>query len=68
MFIKESIIKAPPERMFAFHELPDAFERLISPWGKAKVIQKADISQLGSSRLEKLFEYRHQVTRAWCEL
>ncbi|MCC6329845.1 MAG: SRPBCC family protein [Acidobacteria bacterium] len=147
IFITESIIKAPPERVFAFHELPDALERLIPPWEKAKVIQKADISQLGSRaiietsifgifsvrwvaehtaydpptsfedvqingpfrswrhrhivephgegsvlrdeiayempipvfgplaapisvtpRLEKLFEYRHQVTRAWCEL
>lgn len=48
MFIKESIIKAPPERVFAFHELPDALERSIPPWEKAKVIQKADISQLGS--------------------
>ncbi len=146
-FIKESIIKAPPERVFAFHELPDALERLLPPWEKAKVIQKADISHVGSRaiietsilgifniwwvaehtaydpprsfedvqikgpfrswrhrhivephregsvlrdeityempipifgplaapvsvtpRLEKLFEYRHHVTRAWCEL
>ena len=47
-FVKESIIKASPEKVFAFHELPDAFERLIPPWENAKVIQKADISKIGS--------------------
>ncbi|MEO8648053.1 MAG: SRPBCC family protein [Acidobacteriota bacterium] len=47
-FIKESVIKAAPECVFAFHELPDALERLIPPWEKARVIQKADISKVGS--------------------
>lgn len=47
-FIKESVIKAPPERVFAFHELPDAFERLMPPWENARVVQKADISKIGS--------------------
>ncbi|MDQ2747794.1 MAG: SRPBCC family protein [Acidobacteriota bacterium] len=47
-FIKESIIKAAPERVFAFHELPDAFERLMPPDDGAKIIQKADISKIGS--------------------
>ncbi len=47
-FVKESIIKAAPERVFAFHELPDAFERLVPPWENAKVVQKADISKIGS--------------------
>ena len=47
-FIKESIIKASPERVFAFHELPDAFERLMSPDDNAKIVQKADISKIGS--------------------
>lgn len=56
-FIKESIIKAPPERVFAFHELPDAIERLIPPWENAKVIQKADISKIGSQAIieQKIF-------------
>jgi len=31
-FTKESVIRATPERVFAFHELPDAFERLMPPW------------------------------------
>ena len=42
------MIRASPERVFAFHELPDAFERLIPPWETAKIIQKADISVIGS--------------------
>ncbi len=47
-FIKESIIKATPERVFAFHELSDAFERLVPTWENAKIVQKADISVIGS--------------------
>ncbi len=47
-FKKESIINASPERVFGFHELPDAFERLIPPWENTKIIQRADISEIGS--------------------
>jgi len=47
-FVKESLIRATPERVFAFHELPDAIERLMPPEEVAAVIQKADISQIGS--------------------
>jgi len=56
-FVKESIIKATPEKVFAFHELPDAFERLIPPWENAKIIQKADISKIGSQAIieQKIF-------------
>ena len=56
-FVKESVIKASPERVFAFHELPDAFERLVPPWENAKVIQKADISKIGSRAIieQKIF-------------
>ncbi|MBA3601532.1 MAG: SRPBCC family protein [Acidobacteria bacterium] len=56
-FTKESIIKATPERIFAFHELPDAIERLIPPWENAKIIQKADISEIGSQAIieQKIF-------------
>ena len=50
-FIKESIINAAPERVFAFHELPDAFERLMPPWEDAVIIQKADISVIGSQAI-----------------
>lgn len=47
-FVYESVIRATPERVFGFHELPDAFERLMPPWEKAAILQKADISQIGS--------------------
>lgn len=50
-FTKESVIKATPERVFEFHELPDAFERLIPPWENARIIQKADISKIGSQAI-----------------
>lgn len=56
-YIKESIIKATPEKVFAFHALPDAIERLIPPWENAKIIQKADISVVGSRAVieQKIF-------------
>ena len=56
-FEKETFIRAPPERVFAFHELPDAIHRLIPPWEDVKVIQKAEISQIGSQAIieTKLF-------------
>ena len=47
-FVKETLIHCDPERVFAFHLLPDAFERLIPPWEKVDIIQKADISKIGS--------------------
>lgn len=56
-FVKESVIHASPERVWAFHELPDAFERLLPPWENAKIIQKADISVIGSRAIieQKIF-------------
>lgn len=56
-FIKESVIHASPERVWAFHELPDAFERLLPPWEKATIVQKADISVIGSRAIieQKIF-------------
>lgn len=56
-FIKESVICAAPEKVFAFHELPDAFERLVPPGEDVRLIQKADISQIGSRAIieQKIF-------------
>ncbi|MBS1794194.1 MAG: SRPBCC family protein [Acidobacteria bacterium] len=56
-FVKESVIRATPERVFAFHELPDAFARLLPPWENAKIVQPADISVIGSRAIieQKLF-------------
>ncbi|MBA2736792.1 MAG: SRPBCC family protein, partial [Pyrinomonadaceae bacterium] len=56
-FVKEILIKSAPEKVFAFHILPDAIERLIPPWENAKIIQKADISEIGSQAIieQKIF-------------
>ncbi|MDQ3821050.1 MAG: SRPBCC family protein [Acidobacteriota bacterium] len=62
-FIKESVIRAEPERVFAFHELPDALRRLTPPWEKARVIRPAPSLRKGSvaiveTRLFGLFPVR----------
>jgi ligand-binding SRPBCC domain-containing protein len=56
-YVKESLIHAHAEKVFAFHELPDAFERLMPPWEEARIIQKADISVIGSRAIieQKIF-------------
>lgn len=47
-FAAESIIAASPERVFAFHELPDALVRLTPPWEKMRVIQHAPSLRAGA--------------------
>lgn len=47
-FVKESIIGAAPERVFAFHELPDALERLTPEWESARVIENAKSLRAGA--------------------
>ena len=47
-FVKESLIRAEPGRVFAFHELPDALRRLTPPWERARVLKAAHISEVGS--------------------
>ena len=39
LFVHESVIPAPVERVFAFHERPDALRRLLPPFRKAEVVQ-----------------------------
>ncbi len=50
-FVKESLLHAPPARVFAFHALPDAFQRLTPAWEKARIVKAADISQIGSTAI-----------------
>ena len=145
-FVKQSVIRASPRLVFEFHEQPDALALLTPPSENARVIQSAEISEVGTQaiietrllgpiktrwvaehtlydpphvfediqvngpfrswrhrhivepvadgailrdeidyepplgwlgrllapvlihkRLQKLFDYRHQVTRKWCE-
>jgi ligand-binding SRPBCC domain-containing protein len=48
IFTKESVIQATPERVFAFHELPDALARLMPPWESARIVQAAPDLRVGS--------------------
>lgn len=62
-FVKESVLRATPERVFAFHELPDALERLTPPWESASVLQSAGSLRVGSeaiieTRILGLFKVR----------
>jgi ligand-binding SRPBCC domain-containing protein len=50
-FTKESLIRASPERVFAFHELPDAFRRLTPPWEKSRIIQSAPDLRPGATAI-----------------
>lgn len=47
-FAKESVIKASAERVFAFHEAPDAFERLQPPWQKTDILQPPASLEVGT--------------------
>ena len=47
-YVKESRIAAPPEAVFAFHESPGAFRRLIPPWEDVEVIEQADSIRPGA--------------------
>ena len=46
--MRESLIRASPERVFRFHEQPEALKKLMPPWEQVNVVQQADISQVGS--------------------
>lgn len=56
-FVKETIINAPAHEVFQFHIRPQAFDLLIPPWENVKVVQKADITRIGSQAIieQKLF-------------
>ncbi len=41
LFVHESLIHAPAERVFAFHELPDALQRLTPEWMHVRIVQAA---------------------------
>ena len=50
-FVKESVIRARPERVFAFHEQVQVLSLLIPPWESARVIQPAKISEVGTQAI-----------------
>ncbi|MEA2339894.1 MAG: hypothetical protein QOE82_3901 [Thermoanaerobaculia bacterium] len=53
-FIARSVIRTTPERLFGFHELPDAFRRLLSPGEKIRVIQTAPSLNVGSRTIVEI--------------
>ncbi len=48
LFVKESLIHASRERVWEFHELPDALERLTPPWESVRILERAQGLQVGS--------------------
>jgi ligand-binding SRPBCC domain-containing protein len=48
LFVKQTEIRASPERVFAFHELPDALMRLTPPWEPTRVLRAAPDLRVGS--------------------
>ena len=50
-FVKQSVIRASPERVFDFHEQPNVLTLLIPPYESARVIQSAKISEVGTQSI-----------------
>jgi|ERR1043166_2050232 ligand-binding SRPBCC domain-containing protein len=50
-FVKESVINASPERVFAFHEQPDVLSLLMPPWEDTRVVESAEISAVGAQAI-----------------
>jgi ligand-binding SRPBCC domain-containing protein len=63
-FTKESVIRATPERVFAFHELPDVMLRLLPPWESSRIVEAAPSLDVGSRAIidTKLFRF---ITVRW---
>ena len=51
IFSRQSVIRASPERVFGFHEQPDALKRLTPPWEPTRVVQAAANLGVGSTAL-----------------
>ncbi len=47
-FVKESVIQASAEKVFAFHEKPDALERLQPPWQTTRIVQPPSSLAVGT--------------------
>jgi ligand-binding SRPBCC domain-containing protein len=71
-FVAESLIRATPERVFAFHELPDALVRLTPPWAGSRVIAHAPTVGVGSRticdiRVAPLVWVRTELVHTACD-
>ncbi len=63
-FVFSSVIPASVERVFAFHESPDALERLTPPWQPARVLHKDSSLHVGA-RVELLVPLG-PFKKKWC--
>ena len=50
-FAKQSLIRASPRLVFAFHEQPNVLTLLSPPWESARVVQSAKISEVGTQSI-----------------
>ena len=53
-FLKESVIEASAETVFAFHEAPDAFQRLQPPWQTTRIVQPPSSLEVGTRVILKV--------------
>lgn len=47
-FVKQSLISASAQTVFAFHESADAFERLQPPWQTSEIVQPPTSLEVGT--------------------
>jgi ligand-binding SRPBCC domain-containing protein len=53
-FTASSVIRTTPEQLFGFHELPDAFLRLLPPGEKIRVIQTPASLDVGNRTIVEI--------------
>lgn len=54
-YVHESVITAPPEAVFAFHERPDALAKLLPPWEDLEVLQPPSSLRPGTRVLLRMW-------------
>jgi hypothetical protein len=62
-FIKQSEIQAPVEKVFAFHEQPEALEALTPPWEPVEIVQRPQGLQPGTRAVLRI--RTGPLTRDW---
>jgi len=62
-FVKESVLFASVEEVFAFHERPDAFELLQPPWERVQIITPPKSLEVGTR-----VELRTRIGLAWIRI
>jgi ligand-binding SRPBCC domain-containing protein len=62
-FVKESIIPASVDEVFAFHERPDAFALLQPPWERVQILQPPRSLEVGT-----VVRLRTKLGPLWIEI